>query len=162
MNGAMSVTTGNDDEAIGLYFLFGHDLWVPSGGNTDTSAFKIRFETLVVGGSINGEDLLKQIPADLRNKFDIEARTQRGFKFEWQDTANVSWHVHGHESDAGAKSGHLGAKGWTCRIRYDDKYWLLPVMPNPQFRQGHAKHQPPTMWTQNKKKMGDTHLPLKM
>jgi hypothetical protein len=72
------MTPDDDVEASGLYFLFGHDRWVTAGSNTDTSAFKTRFETLVTGGSMNGDDLLKQIPAGMRNKFDIEARTQRG------------------------------------------------------------------------------------
>jgi hypothetical protein len=95
----------------------------------------------------------------LRNKFDIEARTQRGFKFEWNDTAGVLWHMHGHEPDAGAKAGHIGAKGWTCRVSYD-KYWLVPVVISSAFPPGHANFQPPTMWTANKKKVGDTHVPL--
>lgn len=160
MSDVMSGTTNPwDEEAIGLYFLFGHDRWVPSGTNTDTLAFKNRFETLVAGGSINGDDLLKQIPAGLRNKFDIEARTQRGFKFEWKDTSNEDWHIHGHEADAGAKSGHIGGKGWTCRISYG-KYWLVPVMIISAFPSTHPNYQPPTMWTVNKKKMGDTHVPL--
>lgn len=156
----MSGTTNSwDEEAIGLYFLFGHDRWVPSGTNTDTLAFKVRFETLVAGGSINGDELLKQIPAGLRNKFDIEARTQRGFKFEWKDTANEAWHIHGHEADAGAKSGHIGGKGWTCRISYG-RYWLVPVMIVSKFPPTHTNYQPPTMWTKNKNMMGDTHVPL--
>jgi hypothetical protein len=159
----MSGTTNDDDEeAIGLYFLFGHDLWVPTGTNTDTSAFKTRFETLVVGGSVNGDDLLRQIPAGLRNKFDIEARTQRGFKFEWQDTAHEEWHIHGHEADAGAKSGHIGAKGWTCRVSYGPrgKYMLIPIAIVSTFPPNHANYKPPTMWTANRNKVGDSHLPL--
>ena len=159
----MSGTTSDDDEeAIGLTFLFGHDRWVPSGTNTDTPAFKIRFETLVAGGSIDGDALMKQIPSGLANKFEIEARTQRGFKFEWNDTAGVPWHVHGHEPDAGAKAGHIGAARWICRISYNNKFWLVPAMIVSNFPDGHANFQPPTMWTpsKNKNKARDTHVPL--
>jgi hypothetical protein len=122
MNDAMSGTASDDDEeAIGLYFLFGHDLWTTSGNNTDTAAFKTRFETLVAGGSIKGDDLLKQIPSGMTNKFDIEARTQQGFKFEWKDTANMSWHIHGHEADGFCRK----FPGRTCEAQQYVLVWFI-------------------------------------
>jgi hypothetical protein len=146
------------EAAIGLYGLFGIDRWVSFGANTDIPALKNRFQTLLRGATINGADLLQAIPAGLTNTFAIEARTQRGFKFEWRDTAGVGWH--GHEADAGAGAGHLGAAGWTRRVNCG-KLWLLPTEQISAFPVGHANYAAPTHWKPiNRNRIGDTHVPL--
>ena len=72
-------------------------------------------------GAIRVVDLLQLIPQNEGNTFKPETRITRGFKFEW-----LNWHVHGHEPDTGAATGHAGARSWVVRIRDTTTgSWLL-------------------------------------
>jgi hypothetical protein len=112
--------------AIGLADLFGKDQWVPTGGANPT---RPHFEALRNGGQINADALLAVIPTGLSNTFEIESRTQRGFKFAW-NSGEQDWLVWGHEADAGAAAGHAGAAGWTVRIREGNRF-LMAQQVNP-------------------------------
>lgn len=103
-------------DAIGLADLFGRGEWQPTGMIRDTAHTKSQFQALLRAGhmvaGVNYVELMSAIPYGLVDQFEIERRSQRGFKFEWEDAQGVAWHVHGHEPDAGALAGHAGGQGW--------------------------------------------------
>ncbi|XXX72193.1 RHS repeat-associated core domain-containing protein [Sorangium sp. So ce134] len=116
-----SVAPGGQRE--GLYALFGLDEWheggtrVPTGEVRTTQETSTRFEGLRNNGQIDAAQLLAEVPKGMKNVFKIEARSQRGFKYIWTDLDGVQWTVSGHEADAGAAAGYVGAQDWTVRIK---------------------------------------------
>lgn len=159
------------NEAVGLASLFGLDLWVPLGVPRSTIATKSNFQTVVnlasgrCAAGPSAVNLMALIPHGTRNTFEIEPRSQRGFKFEWQDVNGVQWHVHGHEPDAGAQLGHVGAGGWIVRINYrpaNRAFWLLsrPLISN--FPASHPNYAPPANWSNSNSQvvMANSHIPL--
>lgn len=151
--------------AEGLADLFGMDLWQPTGLDRSTSDLKYRFQCLVVGGQIDGHgncnNILGLIPRDVLNTFEIEPRSQRGFKFVWKDTNGVLWEVHGHEQDAGAAAHYVGAVGWTCRIKCGD-YYLMSEEWRSDFPETHANYLPPTAWKKGRGNwiIAHSHIPI--
>ncbi|WP_437806037.1 hypothetical protein [Sorangium sp. So ce1078] len=115
------VASGGQSE--GLYALFGLDEWGPGGTRAPRGAVRstqdtsTAFEGLRVNGQIDAAQLVAEVPTGTNNVFEIEARTQRGFKYQWTDLDGVEWTVWGHEPDAGAAAGHVGAQDWTVRIQ---------------------------------------------
>jgi hypothetical protein len=122
--------------SIGLAELFGHDEWEAGGGRAPTGAIQntvattAAFAGLRAGGSIDAALLVAQVPAGCQNDFEIESRTQRGFKYSWNDTNGVAWLVWGHEPDAGAALGHVGGNQWSVRIRRGNQF-LMSATINP-------------------------------
>lgn len=133
-------------DAIGLPSLFGLDRWKPSGSPNPT---RENFEALRdAHGRISTNRLMKLIPGGTPNSWTIESRTQRGFKYVWQDV-NGAWHVHGHEPDTGAQAGHVGGNRWIVRISRNGE-WLLPKPLKSNFPVGHNNYQPPTNWSNSR------------
>lgn len=115
---------------IGLADLFGVDDWeaggnrAPAGAATTTVATSANFENLRVAAQIDAAQLVALVPVGCANVFEFESRTQRGFKYQWNDTNGVAWTVWGHEPDAGAGAGYAGGAGWTVRIRRANHYLM--------------------------------------
>ncbi|MGB0944642.1 MAG: hypothetical protein ACPGUE_19705 [Marinomonas sp.] len=139
-------------QRLGLTDLFGLDQWVPTGGAPTRQDFK----NLINAGRINADQLMSIIPAGLKNTFEIEPRSQRGFKFEWGN-----WHVHGHEPDVGAQAGHVGGAGWVVRIK-DGNDWLLSQTLVSNFPVNHANYTAPRDWARanNATVRASSHIPL--
>lgn len=142
----------------GLPTLFGLDQWIPTGTPDPSRA---DFEALLQDGRIEANALMAVVPAGLDNLFEIEPRTQRGFKFEWKDTLGQRWHVHGHEPDTGAASGHVGAGQWVVRIQNGPE-WLMSTPITSNFPPGHKNYQPPKVWSKarGEEAIARSHIPL--
>jgi hypothetical protein len=132
---------------IGLAALFGGDEWdaggtrAPTGAVQTTAATSLAFENLRNNGQIDAAALVALIPAACHNTFEVEARTQRGFKYDWLDGNGVAWRVWGHEPDAGAPAGHAGAAGWTVRIRRNGNRFLMSQQVVPPQGNAYDWHQ---------------------
>lgn len=140
-------------ESEGLAELFGRSAWrgTAAAGSNPTKA---DFAGLRHAGRIKDDELLALIPSDAENQFAFEPRSQRGFKFEWNN-----WHVHGHEPDAGAAAGHVGAAGWVVRIQdRTDGTWLLAN----QWAPGGPNPAAPTDWSRSRSHQvaALSHIPL--
>jgi hypothetical protein len=87
-----------------LDFLSDRGRWTPSGGAaTDVASYKLKFETLVRGGtaidgSKNCEALMRIIPDNAKEK--------------------SKWVVHAHEPDHQAPNNSASSRTWIVRIRY--------------------------------------------
>jgi len=138
---------------IGLSDLFGAGEWVPAGMVKNTKNTKNDFYNLVHNiahpGRINGggtcSNILQLIPVGTANTFEFESRSQRGFKFIWLDIDGVRWQVHGHEPDAGALSGHVGAMAWSVRIQSGKDYLMSEEWVS-DFPPGHRNYIASTYW----------------
>jgi hypothetical protein len=121
---------------IGLAELFGQDEWnaggtrAPAGAVAATLATRTAFANLRAAGQIDAAALVGEVPVGCANTFEIEPRSQRGFKYQWNDTNGTAWTVWGHEADAGAALGHVGGAGWTVRIR-NGNHFLMAATINP-------------------------------
>ena len=152
---------------FGLKDLFGAGEWLGTynGPLLGTAAWQLAFQGLIQNGQIDGggncQNLLNHIPVNIHNTFEFEPRSQRGFKFNWNDANLNHWQVHGHEADAGAQLGHVGAAGWTVRIQVRivnqnlflmSEEWVAPPhvnLPSTHWKQANSN------WT-----IQHSHIPL--
>ncbi|MFC7422139.1 hypothetical protein ACFQNF_19970 [Iodobacter arcticus] len=154
----------------GLADLFGTDQWTPTGAVKTTAQTQYDFELLVQAhvnpltpGVIDGggtcANILAAIPAGQQNTFEFEPRSQYGFKFRWTDANGVQWQVHGHEPDAGAVVGHVGAGAWTMRVQCGNAFMMSRQLVS-DFPAIHANYTPPTFWSRcnTPLKVGLSHI----
>ncbi len=128
------------------------------GGKEDKNLIQIIIndQTLKVY-EMQASRVMKIIPKQCENKFKLEERTKRGFKFEWHDKEETSWTVWGHEPDAGAAKDYVGSQRWILRVGCGTKY----LMANEVEITQKPPHQY-SFWAQPKgeKRLALSHIPL--
>jgi hypothetical protein len=143
-----------------LDFVSDRGRWTPSGGAaTDVASYKLKFETLVKGGtaidgSNNCQDLMRIVPDHTPDTFDARGRTQNGFKFEWVGTDGSRWTVHAHEPDHEAPNKSLSSRNWIARIRYVEAgsntiFWMRNSL-EPAKQINKTTSQPARSWVPDK------------